>query len=73
MGDVKIMASMGFVERIKKFFREVRAELRKVNWPSWKELISYTTVVLVTVLIVAAFIGVVDFIVSNLITPLIMQ
>lgn len=67
------MTSMGFVERTKKYFREVRAELRKVNWPNWSELISSTTVVLVTVFAVAIFIGVVDFAISNLIAPLIMK
>ncbi len=67
------MTSMGFLERTKKFFREVRAELRKVNWPNWNELISYTTVVLVTVFAVAIFIGVVDFAVSNLIAPLLIN
>ncbi|AZR74705.1 preprotein translocase subunit SecE [Anoxybacter fermentans] len=67
------MASKGLLARIKKYFREVRAELRKVNWPNFKELASYTTVVLVTVFIVAVFIGVVDLIFSNLIAPLIIR
>lgn len=47
-------------ERIGKFVREVRAELRKVVWPNRKELITYTTVVVVTVLIVSAMVGLVD-------------
>ena len=41
-------------------------ELRKVAWPSRKEVVNYTIVVIVTVLIVAAFIGVVDFVVSRI-------
>lgn len=67
------MASKGFFEGIKKYLREVRAELRKVNWPNKKELISYTTVVLVTVFGVAVFIGLVDFLFSTLIAPLIIR
>lgn len=43
-------------EGMSKFFRNVMAELRKVNWPSRKELTTYTIVVIVTVLVVAAII-----------------
>lgn len=52
--------------RVGKFVREVRAELRKVNWPNRRELFTYTTVVIVTVLVMAAFIGVVDLVVSQI-------
>lgn len=31
-----------------QFFRNVRSELKKVNWPSRKDVITYTSVVLVT-------------------------
>ena len=50
--------------KITKFLREVRSEMRKVSWPNRKELITYTIVVLVTVVIVAAFTGLVDVIVT---------
>ena len=50
--------------KITKFLREVRSEMRKVSLPNRKELITYTIVVLVTVVIVAVFTGVVDVIVT---------
>jgi preprotein translocase subunit SecE len=56
---------------IKTFIQEARVELKKVNWPSRKELINSTKVVLITSFLLAAFIGVVDFILSQLITALI--
>ncbi len=56
--------------RITKFLREVRVELRKVAWPNRKELVNFTIVVIVAVLIVAAFIGVVDFVVSRILALL---
>ncbi len=56
---------------IMTFIREARVELKKVNWPSRKELIDSTKVVLLTSFLLAAFIGVVDFILSQLITTLI--
>ncbi|NMB02347.1 MAG: preprotein translocase subunit SecE [Firmicutes bacterium] len=50
--------------RITKFIREVRSEMRKVSWPNRQELITYTIVVLVTVVIVAIFTGLVDVVIS---------
>lgn len=67
------MAAKGFFEGFKKYLRETRAELRKVNWPNFKELVSYTSVVMVTVVFVALFIGVVDLVVVKLITPLLIN
>jgi preprotein translocase subunit SecE len=46
--------------RLKKFFREVRAELKKVSWPNRQELISYTGIVFISVVIVAVLIWVID-------------
>jgi preprotein translocase subunit SecE len=51
-------------QRILRFLKEVRAELRKVAWPNRKELTSYTIVVLVAVAIVAVYVGVIDYLVS---------
>jgi len=48
------------LEKIKKFFKEVHAELRKVTWPTKEELIGSTIVTIVVSLVVALFIGVVD-------------
>lgn len=42
------------------FLKNVRRELKKVNWPNRRELTTYTTVVLVAVAFVAAIIWVVD-------------
>jgi len=48
------------------FFKEVKQELDKVVWPSREELLGSTGVVIVTTLILAAFIGSVDFVLSIL-------
>jgi preprotein translocase subunit SecE len=44
-----------------KFVKETRSEVKKVIWPNRKELVSFTSVVLVSVLIAALLIFVVDF------------
>jgi preprotein translocase subunit SecE len=39
-----------------QFLREVRAELRKVNWPSREQIVSYTVVVLVITAVLTVFV-----------------
>lgn len=48
------------LEKIKKFLKEVVAELRKVTWPSKDELIGSTIVTVVVSVILSVFIGIVD-------------
>ncbi|WP_165865777.1 preprotein translocase subunit SecE [Vallicoccus soli] len=50
----------GPLARLSLFYRQVVAELRKVIWPTRKELITYTTVVIVFVLVVIAYVSVLD-------------
>ena len=42
------------------YLRQVVAELRKVIWPNRKQMVSYTTVVLVFLAFMVALIGLVD-------------
>jgi preprotein translocase subunit SecE len=49
------------------FFADSWSELRKVRWPSRKELISYTIVVLVTVVFVTLYFYVIDLGLTELI------
>lgn len=43
-----------------QFLREVRIELKKVTWPSRKQTVGSTVVVLVVVAIISVFLGLVD-------------
>jgi len=52
------------LERIGRFLREIRAELRKVIWPSRQQTILYTGVVLGSVVFVAAVIFLIDQVLS---------
>jgi preprotein translocase subunit SecE len=47
--------------RISLFYRQVIAELRKVIWPTRKQMITYTTVVLVFVAFMVALVYLLDF------------
>jgi preprotein translocase subunit SecE len=53
--------------KITEFLREVRVELKKVTWPSRKETMASTVVVLITVIISAIYLGLVDYILSKII------
>jgi preprotein translocase subunit SecE len=55
---------------VRQFLREVRLELKKVDWPTRKELITYTIVVLVTIVVLTAFVAGVDFVFSRLLSGL---
>ena len=48
-----------------QFLKEVRQELRKVNWPTRGEVVSYTAVVLVTTAFLTSIVWAVDWVISN--------
>ena len=52
-------------ERIKAFYNDVRAEMRKVTTPSWKEVQSTTIVVIVAVFIFGLFFFLIDFVINR--------
>lgn len=60
-------AAATWPEKALQFLREVRAEYRKVTWPSRKQTLGSTVVVIVVVMIISAFLGVVDMGFSSLI------
>ena len=49
------------IAKIKEFLVGVRAELRKVTWTTWRELTASTAVVVLTVIVIAIFLGVIDY------------
>jgi preprotein translocase subunit SecE len=61
-----IERTSGVVETVRQFLREVRVELSKVTWPTRKDTIASTSVVLIIVILIAAFLGIVDLGLSRL-------
>ncbi len=55
-------------KKIAEFFKEVKLELKKVVFPTKKEVIGSTWVVIITVLISAFFLGVIDMTLTNVMT-----
>ncbi|MGD8344997.1 MAG: preprotein translocase subunit SecE [Desulfobacterales bacterium] len=56
-----------FIQAAIQFLREVKIELKKVTWPSRKQTIGSTAVVIALVIIISMFLGAVDIGLSNLI------
>lgn len=54
-------------QRISRWFREMRSELKKVVWPSKSQMMNNTLVVLVSVLVVGVFVWVFDAVAVNLV------
>jgi preprotein translocase subunit SecE len=48
------------VVRIREFVNEVAVELKKSSWPTRKELVDSTLVVIITILILGAFVALAD-------------
>ena len=49
------------IEKTKQFLAGSKLELKKVTWPSPKQALASTSVVIIVVIIVSAFLGIVDF------------
>ncbi|MEI6258326.1 MAG: preprotein translocase subunit SecE [Deltaproteobacteria bacterium] len=56
-----------YVDQALQFLREVKVELKKVAWPSRKQAMGSTIVVVMLVLLVSFFLGIVDIGLSSLI------
>ena len=50
----------GLFERIKKFFKSLKAEFKKIVWPNRSQLIKQTIAVLLISLLLGAFIWLID-------------
>ena len=57
----------GYLDRGLQFLREVKIELKKVTWPSRKQTIGSTAVVILLVMIISLFLGIVDVGLSSLV------
>ncbi|PKM87804.1 MAG: preprotein translocase subunit SecE [Firmicutes bacterium HGW-Firmicutes-12] len=57
---------LSITAKVKKHYRGVVSEMKRVHWPNRKEIIAYTSIVLVSVVIVGVVIWVFDSVVGFL-------
>ena len=60
-----------YYSKTRQFLSEVVSELKKVTWPTRKETLGATGVVLILVIIISAYLGLVDYGLSHLVRVLI--
>ena len=54
------------IAKIQQFTSEVIVEIKRVSWPSRKEVIDATWIVLLTAIALGLLIGLTDFMLSNI-------
>jgi len=52
---------MNFAQKTVQYFKDVKNELGKVNWPTRQQTIRYTLVVILISVAVAVFLGLCDY------------
>lgn len=52
--------------RLMQYFRETRAELRKVVWPTREEAVNLTIIVVSTIAVMSVFFGAIDYLLTVL-------
>jgi len=63
-GLLKTMAKFS-LSKIVDYFKEVRTEVKKVTWPTRKETIKKTLMVLGITVLVSLFLGLIDYVFST--------
>ena len=61
----------GFFARIKQWFKETKAELKKVQWPTWKQTMNNTLIVIAFCVVVGVCIFLFDKLADGLLSALI--
>ncbi|MBM3728849.1 MAG: preprotein translocase subunit SecE [Acidobacteria bacterium] len=60
----------GWTAASKDYFEDLKAEMNRVTWPTWKQVRATTTVVISMVFAFAAYFAVVDIVVARGVTAL---
>lgn len=71
MGVANVAKTIKEDNRVTRYIRQTRDELRKVVWPTREEATNLTVVVLAVTVTMSAFLGLVDYIFSQVIALLI--
>jgi len=55
------------LQKVIRFLSEAKMELKRVTWPTPKQTMASTTVVIVIVFIIAIYLGIIDYILARLV------
>lgn len=65
-----VQRASGWPAATKEYYEDLKAEMRRVTWPSWKQVRATTAVVIVAVFAFAAYFRFVDYVVGRGITKI---
>jgi preprotein translocase subunit SecE len=68
---MEMSKAVSWPQQTKSYIEEVRAEMRRVSWPNWKQVRATTGVVIASVFLFAIYFAIVDNIVSVIINRII--
>ncbi|HVU09432.1 MAG TPA: preprotein translocase subunit SecE [Verrucomicrobiae bacterium] len=57
----------GQIRRLAVYVQETREELKKCSWPSWEELKGSTVLIAICIVLLGAFISLLDYLFNNII------
>ena len=55
------------IQNVTQFLKDAKVELKKVTWPTPKQTLASTAVVIIIVFIVSIYLGIVDFVLAKLV------
>ena len=55
------------IQNVTQFLKDAKVELKKVVWPTPKQTVASTAVVIIIVFIVSIYLGIVDFVLAKLV------
>ena len=61
MSEKKANIFVRAAKRIGSYFRELKSETKKVSWPNFKQVRNNTGIVIIAVILIGAFIALLDF------------
>jgi len=68
---MEISKAVSWPQQTRSYIDEVKAEMRRVSWPNWKQVRATTGVVIAATFLFAAYFFVVDNIVNSIVTRII--
>lgn len=68
---MEMSKAVSWPQQTKSYIEEVRAEMRRVSWPNWKQVRATTGVVIASVFLFAIYFAIVDNVVNVIITRII--
>ena len=58
------------IERIRRYLASVRAEVQRVSWPSRREVITFTILIFMMVVVLGLYLGLVDLVLQRILSLL---